>query len=263
MLKYRCCKINGSCNWKRGIVMAKGEVANADYLFCEKNGVYYTLIAVSGFWGAFTYLLRGNTFCNAQTANVVLLGLAVGAANWKKARYYLIPISAYMLGAFVSELFPNPVKHRLQIRWESMLLAVEMAVILFLGFLPESAPVQISQVAINFIASMQYNTFRQAQGTPMATTFVTNHIRQVGIGLARELRHMNREDKSHRLAWRKHVCMLLSFFGGVVAGTVICDLWSGKALWATLLPLAILEGLFLKEDRSLGKENLERKPHGH
>ena len=129
--------------------------------------------------------------------------------------------------------------------------------------MPESAPVQISQVAINFIASMQYNTFRQAQGTPMATTFVTNHIRQVGIGLARELRHMNREDKSHRLAWRKHVCMLLSFFGGVVAGTVLCDLWSGKAIWATLLPLAILEGLFLKEDRSLGKENLERKPHGH
>ena len=187
----------------------------------------------------------------------------MGAANWKQARYYLIPISAYMLGAFVSELCPNPVKHRLRIRWESMLLAIEMAFIVGLGFLPESAPVQISQVAINFIASMQYNTFRQAQGTPMATTFVTNHIRQVGIGLARELRHMNREDKSHRLAWRKHVCMLLSFFGGVVAGTVLCDLWSGKAIWATLLPLAILEGLFLKEDRSLGKENLERKPHGH
>lgn len=99
-------------------MMARGEAANTDYLFCEKNGVYYTLIAVSGFWGAFTYLLRGNTFCNAQTANVVLMGLAVGAANWKKARYYLIPISAYMLGAFVSELCPNPVKHRLRIRWE-------------------------------------------------------------------------------------------------------------------------------------------------
>ena len=55
-------------------MMARGEAANTDYLFCEKNGVYYTLIAVSGFWGAFTYLLRGNTFCNAQTANVVLMG---------------------------------------------------------------------------------------------------------------------------------------------------------------------------------------------
>ncbi len=114
-------------------MMARGEAANTDYLFCEKNGVYYTLIAVSGFWGAFTYLLRGNTFCNAQTANVVLMGLAVGAANWKKARYYLIPISAYMLGAFVSELCPNPVKHRLRIRWESMLLAIEMAFIVGLG----------------------------------------------------------------------------------------------------------------------------------
>ncbi len=45
------------------------------YLTCEKNWVYYTLITISGFFGAFTYLLRGNVFCNAQTGNVVLLAL--------------------------------------------------------------------------------------------------------------------------------------------------------------------------------------------
>ena len=30
---------------------------------------------------------------------------------------------------------------------------------------------------------MQYNTFRQAHGIPMATTFCTNHIRQAGVSL--------------------------------------------------------------------------------
>ncbi len=140
------------------------------------------LMVVAGFFGAYTYLLWGNVFCNAQTAKVVLMGMVLGAGKWSEAFYYLIPISAYLLGASVSELFPNPVKHYLPIRWDTLLIAIEMLAVLVLGFIPGSAPVQISQVTINFIASMQYNTFRQAEGVPMATTFATNHIRQIGVG---------------------------------------------------------------------------------
>ena len=82
-----------------------------NYLECERNRVYYTLIAIAGFFGAYTFLLRGKVFCNAQTGNLVLLGLAIGQAEWETAAYYLFPISAYMAGAFISELLPNPVKY--------------------------------------------------------------------------------------------------------------------------------------------------------
>lgn len=169
--------------------MKEQHPAEPHYLTCERNWVYFTLIAVAGFWGAYTYLLRGNVFCNAQTGNVVLMGLALGSAEWAKAGYYLVPISAYILGAFVSELLPNPIKHRFNVRWDTVLMLIEMIAVLGLGFLPETAPVQICQVVINFVASMQYNTFRQAEGVPVATTFATNHIRQIGVGLAKELRH--------------------------------------------------------------------------
>ena len=150
------------------------------YLMCERDWIYHILITVAGFFGAYTYLLRGNVFCNAQTGNVVLMGMALGSGQWWEALYYIIPISAYLLGSFISELVPGPVKRHFPLRWDTLLIAIEMLVVLMLGFVPESAPVQISQVAINFIASMQYNTFRQSQGTPMATTFATNHIRQIG-----------------------------------------------------------------------------------
>lgn len=165
--------------------MKEQHPAEPHYLTCERNWVYFTLIAVAGFWGAYTYLLRGNVFCNAQTGNVVLMGLALGSAEWAKAGYYLVPISAYILGAFVSELLPNPIKHRFNVRWDTVLMLIEMIAVLGLGFLPETAPVQICQVVINFVASMQYNTFRQAEGVPVATTFATNHIRQIGVRLAR------------------------------------------------------------------------------
>lgn len=233
------------------------------YLLCEKNWVFYTLMAVSGFYGAFTYLLRGNVFCNAQTGNVVLLGLSLGLGQWKKAAYYLIPISSYLLGAFISELVPNPVKHKLQIRWDTLLVAIEMTVVALLGFVPESAPVQISQIAINFIASMQYNTFRQAQGTPMATTFATNHIRQIGVGLAKEFHHRNSPDKSHREKFQKHTLMVLFFLGGASFGAVCCNIWKGRAIWLTLIPLGHLLLWMIREDLEADTENLERKPHGH
>lgn len=234
------------------------------YLMCERDWVYFTLIAVAGFFGAFTYLLRGNVFCNAQTGNVVLMGMALGAGKWKEALYYLIPISAYLLGAFVSELLPNPVKRVMRVRWDTLLLALEMAAVIALGFVPESAPVQISQVVINFIASMQYNTFRQAQGEPVATTFVTNHIRQVGVGIAKAVKHIGKEgDKSYLHKLRIHLFMLLFFVAGAVVGTVFCNLMLGRAIWITLIPLGVVFAALLYADLATEKDMKDKKPSGH
>jgi uncharacterized membrane protein YoaK (UPF0700 family) len=234
-----------------------------NFLTCERDWVYFTLIFVAGFWGAYTYLLRGNVFCNAQTGNVVLMGLALGSAKWGTALYYLVPISAYILGAFVSELAPNPLKHRFYIRWDTALMLIEMAAVLGLGFLPESAPEQISQVVINFIASMQYNTFRQAEGIPVATTFATNHIRQIGIGLAKELRHRHTGDKTHRRKLAKHSRMLFFFAMGATVGTVFCHLFVGKAIWVTILPLCVIFVTLLHADLTTEKNMVEQKPAGH
>lgn len=236
---------------------------NRYFLMCERKWIYHILIVVAGFFGSYTFLLRGNVFCNAQTGNVVLMGLALGERKWSEALYYLIPISAYLMGAFVSELLPNPIKHRLPIRWDTLLIAIEMLVVLGLGFIPESAPVQISQVAINFIASMQYNTFRQAEGVPMATTFATNHIRQIGIGLAKEVKHIHTKNKSHREKLLQHFEMLIYFLIGSVVGTILCNFFSGKAIWITLCPLGVILATLLYADCIIEKDMLEKKPAGH
>ena len=234
------------------------------YLMCERDWIYFVLIFVAGFLGAFTYVLRGGVFCNAQTGNVVLLGMQLGKGDWSGALYYLIPIGAYILGAVVSELLPNPVKHRLAVRWDTLLIAVEMLVIVMLGFVPESAPVQISQVAVNFIASMQYNTFRQAEGVAVATTFVTNHIRQVGVGLAMEWRHRHNAEKPHRRKFLTHLGMLLFFAAGATVGTVFCLQFLGRAVWLTLLPLAVVFAVLLHADLTTEKQLVEnQKPSGH
>ena len=149
------------------------------------------------------------------------------------------------------------------IRWDTLLILLEIIVVIFLGFLPESAPVQISQVAINFIASMQYNTFRQAEGTPMATTFATNHIRQIGVGLAKEVRHLHTENKTHRKKLFQHSKMLICFICGAMIGAYFCHILLGKAIWLTLIPFAFILIKLLYADLYLEKEKLQNKPLGH
>ena len=243
---------------------SKKEEENTKYfLMCERKEIFHMLTAVGGFFGAYTFMLRGNVFCNAQTGNVVLMGIAFGTGKWKEGLYYLIPIFAYLLGAFVSELLPKPVKKHLPIRWDTLLIAIEMMTVIALGFIPMSAPVQISQVIINFVASMQYNTFRQAEGIPGATTFATNHIRQIGVGIAKELQHLHKPNKKHRKKLREHFDMLVFFIGGAFIGAILCSIASVKAIWATLIPLGTILAIFLYADFISEKALKSRKPAGH
>lgn len=231
-----------------------------EYLECEKWWVFITLMGVAGYFGAFTYSIRGGIFCNAQTANFVLFAMALGNAQWKHALYYFIPMSAYFLGAVISETVAKSIKRFNFIRWDTLFILIEMIVVVFLGLLPESAPYQISQVAINFICSMQYNTFRQAQGVPMATTFCTNHLRQVGIAFTMYVRH-GKAQYIHKMIC--HLGMLMVFVFGGVCATIICRYYLGKAIYVTLIPLFVIFIGLLHADLKTEKGSLTRIPRGH
>ncbi len=228
------------------------------YLMCERYFIFEWLIMAAGMLGAYTLSLRGGVFCNAQTANVALMAVAFGKGSWKQGFYYLIPISAYTVGAVLSELLPKKVRHIHFLRWDTYLIGFEMITVFFIGWLPLSCPPQIAQVMINFICSMQYNTFRQAEGIPMATTFVTNHIRQFGVGVAEVLKK-----KDVRVLGRamKHFRMILFFFAGGVIMTCACRVMSAYAIWLALIPMTIVFVFLAHAD--LSSEDLEQKPHGH
>ena len=228
---------SGKTETKAGCPMLPKAQPGDEYLESQRWWVFTTLMCVGGFFGAFTYTIRGGVFCNAQTANFVLFAMALGDAHWGKALYYLIPMSAYFLGALLSELANTALHWRLPVRWETVLILIEMGMVFALGLLPESAPHQISQVTINFICSMQYNTFRIAQGVPMATTFCTNHLRQTGIACCKALRTRERRHLRRTLC---HLGMLGIFVLGAVVSTVLCRRVQGRAIWAALLPLAFV-----------------------
>lgn len=230
------------------------------YLVCERRSVFALLTLSAGMMGAYTFNLRGGVFCNAQTANVVLMALAFGGGDWLGGCYYLIPISAYLAGAFLSELLPSPVRRFGFLRWDTYLVAFECCALFAIGFIPLTWPHHLVQVLVNFIASMQYNTFRQAEGIPMATTFCTNQLRQVGVGLAKAVRKGDRAALGRALFF---LGMLGCFFSGGVLSTVACHMVSAKAIWLNLIPLGIVLVRLVRADLTDEKELLSRKPAGH
>lgn len=234
-----------------------------EYLECEKSWVFKTLMLVGGFFGAFTYSIRGGVFCNAQTANFVLFAMALGNGDWKEAGYLLIPMSAYFLGAFVSEFEALSIKKYHFVRWDTLFIGIEILVVILLGLIPENAPYQITQVLINFICSMQYNTFRQAESVPMATTFCTNHLRQVGINACKGIRHRKDAQNPYLERVETHGAMLGVFVIGGVISSFLCRFFMGKAIWATLIPLSIVFANLLYADLTKEKEKIDQKPHGH
>ncbi len=233
---------------------------SSQYLICEQKTVFALLMMSSGMMGAYTFNLRGGIFCNAQTANFVMMALAFGKGDLFNGFYFLIPITAYFLGSLLSEALPSPIKHLKFLRWDTYLILFEIIILFLIGFIPLNAPHQIVQVTINFIASMQYNTFRQAEGVPMATTFCTNHLRQVGVACAKALRK-----KEPGVARRAliHISMLFSFVLGGALLTFCCRYLAERAIWVALIPMGIVVCKLVCAD--LGKEHdkLNCKPSGH
>lgn len=231
-----------------------------EYLICEHKVIYLLLMMNAGMMGAYTFNVRGGVFCNAQTANIVIMSIAFGKGNWSHALYYLIPISAYLMGTIVSEALPSPVKKYGFLRWDTWLIVIEFFTLLIVGFMPLTIPHQVVQIMINFLASMQYNTFRQAEGIPMATTFCTNHVRQVGIAITKVIR------KKDRVALERgimHLGMLISFIIGGFLLTYVCDLLQEKSIWITLIPLGLILIRLIIADLTIEHEILDHKPSGH
>ena len=231
------------------------------YLECERRWVYALLIFVAGFYGGYTILLRGGVFCNAQTGNMVLMGIAAGQGDWSKALYYLFPVGIYLLGVMISELIPKAVR-RLGIRWDTLLILLEIIGVTAVGFIPLSAPHQISQFIIMLLCGMQFNTYRQAEGIGMATTFCTNHLRMFGAALAKTLfRHKAHPEAAERAL--AHAVMIGSFILGAGLSAALCGLCGKYTVLFALIPLVILFADLLHADLTKEKGMLDIVPKGH
>lgn len=234
---------------------------NDNYLQCEKYHNFVLLILVSGFFGGYTLSVKGGVFANAQTANICMLGIAIGTREFKKIGTIISSFTAYFLGIVFSEQTAWSLKKVGIIRWDTLYIIIEMILVSLLGATANITPTFIYPIVINFLCAMQFNTFRQAEGVGMATTFVTNHLRQTGSWLVRWMR--KRSEKKYLYRCLHHFGMIASFCAGAAISSGLGLMFGGWTLLFADIPLFIVLVQFLRADLITERNIREITPHGH
>ena len=84
------------------------------------------LALVGGFLDAYTYMLRGHVFANAQTGNMVLVAVGLVQGNIREALMPVVPILAFMAGVFVTEVIKMHCRKKEFVMWEHLVILLEI-----------------------------------------------------------------------------------------------------------------------------------------
>lgn len=111
------------------------------------------LLAVAGgYLDVYTYISRGGVFANAQTGNIVLLGIHIAQHNFEKITTYTLPILAFMVGVMITEIVKLNFRYSTKIHWRQIVIALEILVLLAVSFVPEGICNDLVNASVSFVA---------------------------------------------------------------------------------------------------------------
>ncbi len=179
--------------------------------------IFLLFAAVGGFLEAYTFLLHGGVFCNAQTGNVVLLVLRLCEKDGSGALHYAFALIAYVIGIAVSALLPRFFKRLNLPFWVALFEAAALAA---LAFQPTALPDRVTYISVSFLCALQYNTFTSCRSTALATTFCTNNLRQTVLNLCNGIAE---KDSFQLKKSGIYALVILAFAVGAAFGAIAAD----------------------------------------
>lgn len=209
------------------------------------------LLALSGgLLDAYTYVARGGVFANAQTGNMVLLGLRLSEGRWHEALRYLIPILAFAAGVLVADWMQSKWKHSRTVHWRQLVLGLECVLLFAIGFIPSGAWDASVNILVSFVCALQVESFRTMHGLTYATTMCTGNLRSGTELLFRYFQEKNPHLLKNGL---KYYAIIAFFILGAAAGFYADHLLQEHSVW---IPCAILIVVFLLLRRRPPKETI-------
>ena len=194
------------------------------------------LALVGGYLDAYTFIGRGGVFANAQTGNIVLLGVYAAEGEWRQALMHIPPIAAFVAGVILSEALKNKQSHIILSDWERVVLILEMAVLFLVGFIPYSVSNNVVTVAISFVTSIQVSSFRKLVDSPYASTMSTGNLRTASHALYFAF---TQKDKAAAIRAARFLGIIFTFLIGAFLGGLLTVRFESKAVWGAVIILMI------------------------
>ena len=194
------------------------------------------LLSLSGgFQDAYTYVLRGNVFANAQTGNVVLMSQHLMTGEFRIAVHYLLPIIAFAFGILAAEQIAHEFKKLDIIYWRHIILIIEMVVLTVVAFLPEALNTP-ANVLVSFSCAMQVQAFREVKGHSYASTMCIGNLRS---GTESFSKYLRTRDKTQIVDSLYYFGIILIFAIGAGLGGIISDIIGYKSILISSIILLI------------------------
>lgn len=173
------------------------------------------ILALSGgFMDAYSYICRGKVFANAQTGNMLLLGIYISEGQFSFIPKYLIPIVAFALGIALADLMKSHQTNR--IHWRQILVFIEAFVFIGVGFLPQSMNLLANSLT-SFVCGIQVEAFRKIHNHPIATTMCIGNLRSAIENLYHFFTHHQFE---HLETCFIYLMTILCFIIGAIIGNI-------------------------------------------
>lgn len=176
------------------------------------------LALAGGFLDAYTFLCRGYAFANAQTGNIVLMGIQAARGEWAGVFFYLVPLVAFFAGILVAEMIRKRYKMSQSIHWRQLVVVLEICILAVAAWIPQGNWNMAANAMISFVCALQIESFRKINGNAFVTTLCTSNLRS-----ATELLYQGVQKKDRGLLTRsiQYFGILLCFVMGAVAGGLL------------------------------------------
>lgn len=202
------------------------------------------LAVVGGYLDAYTYLVRGGVFANAQTGNIVLLGINIAQGNYSKILQYLLPIAAFSIGILLAEAVKNGLGKNRYIHWRQIILAVEIILMFAAAFIPNGRHNIIVNTVVSLVCALQVESFRVINGSTVATTMCTGNLRS---GTQLLFIGISTKNSSAIKQCLNYYGIILFFIIGAIAGALLTNHFGIKSIFACCILLTIPFAMMFKK----------------
>lgn len=135
------------------------------------------ILAVSGgFMDAYSYICRDHVFANAQTGNIVLLGISLSERNFPGAFRYFCPVVAFVAGIILSDLIRHRFAAARRLHWRQITVLLEAALLTAVALIPPEYNLPANSLT-SLACGIQVESFRKIHGHSIATTMCIGNLR--------------------------------------------------------------------------------------
>ena len=199
----------------------------------------WLLLAMSGgCMDAYSYLFREQVFANAQTGNILLLGVNLSTGNFAVCFRYFCPISAFVLGIVLAFVICRVTAERVRAA-KLLVVGTEILVLFAVAFMPQSLNV-IANAMISLACGMQLECFGEFMGRRAATTMCIGNLRSA---VHNAMDFAFGKDKVHRKNAVFFAVTILFFTLGAVIGNLAVQRLGTYAIWCSCGLLLVCLGL--------------------